>query len=214
MARGLIVIGVIALCLGCDAPKPAPFEAPKPILTTLSPDKYGVYPVPKGTTVADLGIMVPGTYTARKSIGDPLDHLDSLSEDRRKAFTGFLILADEDPSWQLTFQFAEGKFVLSSYKEMNKEADPGRPKVILKNGATIAEAVKVFPAKSDVRFYSPIILPPDSASLAHFTGYLGRLSAYPSPYFILDDGKVGFSGANSANGTTLISGVVTGRPRP
>ena len=201
----LIFVGIVGITIGCGSINPGPgVAATKPSLTALAPDKDGVYSVPKGTTVGDLGIMVPGTYTARKSTGDPLDHLDSLNADRRKAFTGYLILDDEDPSWQLTFQFEGGKFNQGTYQELNKDVDPARPKVALKNGATIAEAVKVFPSKSDVRFYSPIVLPRDSNTLSHFSGHLGRLSAYPTAFFEIKDGKVESTGANLGDGKTII----------
>ena len=196
MVRRLICLFFAALAIGCHVPTFPKFTAPvKP--TKLKPGKDGWYPVPFGTSVADLGVMVPGVYRI-DAYPWALPSIAKLSLYQQSHFTGKIHLYfAKNFAESRTYDFSNGHLIPDPMEHGQDMTDVqmGRTPWI-RVGKTIAELKKNIPADGDLRFYIPIgaegkiRLPRDATKLTHFTGILNLEGPFPESGFDIKDGKV------------------------
>ena len=195
---GIISLTVVLLGLGYVAfqtsRRPAIVKkVPKPVKR----DPKGWYEVPRGTTVEDLGLMVPAEFEATPYPWG-LQLTSKLTPEQLKTFTGQITVYDpRDQYSYLELEFMNGSLGPDQPPDSQEGLSKGTSHRIWKlKGKTIADIGRNLPEGAEMRFFihfgpeDKVKLPRDAHLLAHFTGFVTSRGKCPESSFELLDGKV------------------------
>ena len=198
MKGRVICIVAIILCLGYFGTMA--YRSGVPVKTIPKPivrDKTGWYDVARGTTVENLGHMIPAEYDANPFPWG-LKSTSTLTPEQLKPFTGQITIYDpKDQYSYLELEFVKG--ILGPNQPPDSQAYLSKEfhhPIWKPMGSTITEIAKRLPIGAEMRYFvhfSPddkVKLPRDAHLLANFTGFITIRDKMPESSFQLLNGKV------------------------